>query len=103
MKITGIVQTEWLIQRVLRQLRAIPGIGQVYQEQQTPHLVSVVAIPGSHIRYEFYFTRHSGGFGGIKFYSRHPYTEAIRLPENLTEAISQIEKECRSGRNLLAN
>ena len=93
MKVTTIIRTEWLIARVMRQLRSISGIRQIYQEQQTPRLVSVVATLSNDDRYEFYFSRYSGRCGVIKIYRRHPYTEVIKLPDNPSDALNFIKKE----------
>lgn len=92
MKVTAIVRTEWLIVRVMRQLRRIPNILDVYQEQQTPRRVTVVARLSDSERYEFYFSRYSGRCGVVKFFRRHPYTEIVSLQGDLSEALDAIRR-----------
>lgn len=93
MKVTAVVRTEWLIARVMRQLRRIPGIVRVYRAMQTPRLCMVVAAISDTDRYEFYFSRYSGRCGVVKIYRRHPYTEAISLRGDHADALRIIERE----------
>lgn len=92
MKVTAVVRTEWLIARVMRQLRRIPGIVRVYRDMQTPRLCTVIASLSDTDRYEFYFSRYSGRCGVVKIYRRHPYTEVITLRGDHAEALRTIER-----------